>query len=129
MPVQGYAPPVSAEDLSQWATAKCEHCGWPCLVLTKPGPGQVFMAAQPFSSLILTPLRVHRGHSYHSRLHLRILDLRMTICYATVPLGGGREEHETAQPAFSQQPAMVLGFLEAVQWAKLSSRAWQQGAP
>lgn len=127
MPVQRYAPPVSAEDLSERATAKCGHSGWPCVVLTKPGPGKVFLAAQPFSFLILTPLRVHRGHSYHLRLYLRILDLRMTICCAAVPLGGGWEEHETAQPACSQQSAMVLGFLGAVQWTKLSSRAMAAG--
>lgn len=36
------------------------------------------------------------------------------------------EEHETAQIGCSQQCAALLGFLEAVQWAKLSSRTWQQ---
>lgn len=87
---------------------------------------QGVLGSTTISFLILTPLCVHRGHSYHLRLYLRNLDLRMTICCAAVPLGGGREEHETAQQV-GLQSAVVLGFLEAVQWTKLSSRAMAAG--
>jgi len=53
--------------------APCKHQGLAMHSVTKPGPGQVFTTAQPFSYLVLTVLCVHLDQGYHSRVYLRML--------------------------------------------------------
>lgn len=72
-PTRSNTPPVSTEELSEPAKAPCKHQGLAMHCVTKPGPGKVFVTAQPFSYLILTPLCVHLGQGYHSRVYLRML--------------------------------------------------------
>lgn len=89
--IQSYGPPVSAEELSEWAIAKCEHQWLAIMVLTKPGRHKMTPQGVHDCSTIQLPLHVHTGQGYYSKVYLRILDRRMAISCTYVPGRGARD--------------------------------------